>query len=155
MTELRQGTGWRLDWRELSPPARSIWWDQLWDDAIKLRDRYRLVLRSAWWEDDIQVEALAALAALVSGYDTGAWNDAVSKLQLLFDLDRIRGCYTRARMSSILTAIAPLSPSICWPLAVSEAIGLLNHAIRVTTVHPPAAHAVGPKTDKKAGSVCP
>ncbi|MBV9945034.1 MAG: hypothetical protein JO262_23125 [Solirubrobacterales bacterium] len=33
----------------------------------------------------------AALAALVSGYDTGAWNDPVSKLQLLFDLDRIRG----------------------------------------------------------------
>ena len=91
MTELRQGAGWRLDWRELSPAARSIWWDQLWDDAIRLRDRYRLVLRSAWWEDDIQVEALAALAALVSGYDTGAWNDPVSKLQLLFDLDRIRG----------------------------------------------------------------
>jgi hypothetical protein len=91
VTEFRQGTGWRLDWRELSPAARSVWWDQLWDDAIRLRDRYRLVLRSAWWEDDIQVEALAALAALVSGYDTGAWNDPVSKLQLLFDLDRIRG----------------------------------------------------------------
>lgn len=91
MNETRQGTGWRLDWRELSPAARSIWWDQLWDDAVKLRDRYRLVLRSGWWEDDVQVEALAALAALVSGYDTGAWNDPVSKLQLLFDLDRIRG----------------------------------------------------------------
>jgi hypothetical protein len=91
VTELHQGTGWRLDWRELSPAARLIWWDQLWDDAIKMRDRYRLVLRSAWWEDDIQVEALAAIAALVSGYDTGAWNDPVGKLQLLFDLDRIRG----------------------------------------------------------------
>lgn len=91
MTEPRQETGWRLDWRELAPAARSIWLDQLWDDAIKLRDRYRLVLRTAWWEDDIQVEALAALAALVSGYDTGAWNDPVGKLQLLFDLDRIRG----------------------------------------------------------------
>jgi len=91
VTEPRQGTGWRLDWRELSAAARSIWWDQLWEDAIKLCDRYRLVLRSAWWEDDIQVEVLAALAALVSGYDTGAWNDPVSKLQLLFDLDRIRG----------------------------------------------------------------
>lgn len=91
MNELRQETGWRLDWRGLSPSARSVWWDQLCDDAIKLRDRYRLVLRSGWWEDDVQVEALAALAALVSGYDTGAWNDPVSKLQLLFDLDRIRG----------------------------------------------------------------
>jgi hypothetical protein len=84
-------TGWRLDWRELSPAVRSIWWDQLWDDALRLRDRCCLVLRSAWWEDDIQVETLAALAALVSGYDTGAWNDPVSKLQLLFDLDRVRG----------------------------------------------------------------
>jgi hypothetical protein len=91
VTEPRQGTGWRLDWRELSPPARSISWDQLWDDAIRLRDRYSLVLRSAWWEDDIQVEALAALAALISGYDTRPWNDPVSKLHLLFDLDRIRG----------------------------------------------------------------
>jgi hypothetical protein len=91
VTELRQGTCWRLDWRELSPAARSIWWDQLWDDAIRLRDRYRLVLRSAWWEYDIQIEALAALAALVSGDDTGARNDLVSKLQLPFDLDRIRG----------------------------------------------------------------
>jgi hypothetical protein len=91
MTELRQpGTGWRLDWRELSPAARSIWWDQLWVDAIRLRDRYRLVLRTAWWEDDLHVEALAALAALVNGYDTGAWNDPVGKLQLLYDLDRIR-----------------------------------------------------------------
>lgn len=90
MSELRQGVGGPLDWRELSPAARSIWWDRLWADSIRLRDRYRLVLRSAWWEDDIQVEALAALAALVSGYDTGAWNDPVSKLQLLFDLDRIR-----------------------------------------------------------------
>lgn len=90
MTELQHGAGWRLDWRELSPAARAIWWDQLWDDAIKLRDRSRLVLRSAWWEGDIQVEALAALVALVSGYDTGAWNDPVGKLQLLFGLDRIR-----------------------------------------------------------------
>jgi hypothetical protein len=33
----------------------------------------------------------AAPAALVSGYDPGAWNDSVSKLQLLVDLGRIRG----------------------------------------------------------------
>jgi hypothetical protein len=46
------------------------------------------VLRSAWWEDDIQVETLAAVAALVSGYDTDAW--VTAKLQLLHDLDRIR-----------------------------------------------------------------
>jgi len=92
VTETRQpGSGWRLDWRELSPPARWVWWDQLWTDAIRLRDRYRLGLRSGWWQDDIQVETLAALAALVTGYDSGAWNDPVAKLQVLYDLDRIRG----------------------------------------------------------------
>jgi hypothetical protein len=86
----QQNTGWRLDWRELPPHARWIWWEQLWTDAIRLRDRYRLVLRAEWWQDDIQVETLAAIAALVTGYDTGAWNDPVAKLQLLHDLDRIR-----------------------------------------------------------------
>jgi hypothetical protein len=92
VTETRgPSTGWRLDWRELSPAARGVWWDQLWTDAIRLRDRYRLALRSGWWQDDVQVETIAALAALVTGYDTGAWNDPVAKLQLLYDLDRIRG----------------------------------------------------------------
>jgi len=86
----RPDTGWRLDWRKLPPHARWVWWDQLWKDTIQLRDRYRLVLRSGWWRDDIQVETLAALAALISGYDTGAWNDPVAKLQLLYDLDRVR-----------------------------------------------------------------
>jgi hypothetical protein len=51
----------------------------------------RLGLRSGWWQDDIQVETLAALAALVNGYDSGAWNDPAAKLQVLYDLDRIRG----------------------------------------------------------------
>lgn len=86
-----QTTGWPVDWRQLEPPARAIWWDELWTAAIRLRDRYRLALRSGWWEDEIQVEALAAFAAWVSAYDTGAWNDPAGKLQLLYDLDRIRG----------------------------------------------------------------
>lgn len=91
MTEARPpGSGWRLDWRELPPGARRIWWDQLWSDAVRLRDRYRLSLRSGWWRDDVQVETLAAVAALITGYDTGAWNDPVAKLQFLYDLDRIR-----------------------------------------------------------------
>jgi hypothetical protein len=67
-----------------------VWWERLWDDAIRLRDRYRLGLRASWWRDDIQVEALAALAAWVTAYDTAAWNDPQGKLQLLYDLDRIR-----------------------------------------------------------------
>src|SRR5205807_3359421 len=85
-----QGTRWPLDWRGLPPPERWIWWDQLWLDATRLRDRYRLALRSGWWEDDIQVEALAALAAWSNAYESGAWNDPQGKLQLLYDLDRIR-----------------------------------------------------------------
>jgi hypothetical protein len=81
---------WRLGWRELSPADRWLWWNRLWGAAIKLRDRYRLGLRSGWWEDDIQVEALAALAAWTDAYDTGAWREPPGKLQLLYDLDRIR-----------------------------------------------------------------
>lgn len=91
MTEIEQpDTDWRLDWRELPPADRWTWWNKLWIAAIGLRDRYRLGLRSGWWKDDIQVETLAAFAAWVSAYDTGAWRDPPSKLQLLYDLDRIR-----------------------------------------------------------------
>ena len=91
MAETRQpNTNWRLDWRELPPHDRWNWWERLWTDAIRLRDRYRLVLRSGWWQDDIQVETLAAFATVVRGYDNGAWNDPLAKLRLLHELDRIR-----------------------------------------------------------------
>jgi pullulanase/glycogen debranching enzyme len=91
MAEIPQpNTAWRLDWRELPPHERWNWWEQLWKEAVRLRKRYRLVLRSEWWQDDIQVETLAALAALVNGYDSGAWNDPLSKLRLLYELDQIR-----------------------------------------------------------------
>jgi hypothetical protein len=91
MAELLHDTGWRLGWRGLSGVDRWHWWDQLWKDAVELRDRYRLPLRSGWWRDDVQVEALAAIAAFADGYDTGSWNDPVAKLQLLQQLDNIRG----------------------------------------------------------------
>ena len=45
-------------------------------------------LRSGWWEDAIQVEAIAALAAWVERYDTGEWDDPPGKLDLLYDLER-------------------------------------------------------------------
>ena len=54
-----------------------------------LRERYRLAVRSGWWEDSIQVEALAALAAWVHLYDSGDWNDPPGKLALLYDLERV------------------------------------------------------------------
>ena len=85
------GIGWPLEWRRLEPRARWVWWEQLWSDVIRLGDRYRLGLRAGWWQDDIQVETLAALAAWTTGYDSGAWNDPPGKLQLLYDLDRVRG----------------------------------------------------------------
>ncbi len=37
----------------------------------------------------LQLEALAALAAWVSRYDSGEWDDPPGKLALLFDLERV------------------------------------------------------------------
>lgn len=54
-----------------------------------LRERYRLGVRSGWWEDELQVEALAALAAWLERYDAGEWDDPPGKLALLYDLQRV------------------------------------------------------------------
>lgn len=48
-----------------------------------------LLLRSGWWTNQIQVEALAALAAWVDRYDSGEWDDPPGKLAVLCDLERI------------------------------------------------------------------
>jgi hypothetical protein len=80
---------WPLGWRALYPRERWLWFEQLWTDVCELRRRYRLEVRSGWWEDQIQVEALAALAAWVDRYDSGEWEDPPGKLALLYDLDRI------------------------------------------------------------------
>ena len=48
-----------------------------------------LLLRSCWWTNQIQVEALAALAAWVDRYDSGEWDDPPGKLAVLCDLERI------------------------------------------------------------------
>ena len=87
--DLLEGGRWPLDWRSLYPRERWLWWEQLWMDVCSLRDRYRLPVRSGWWEDSIQVEALAALAAWVDRYDIGEWDDPPGKLALLFELERI------------------------------------------------------------------
>jgi hypothetical protein len=83
------GRRWPLDWRGLYPRERWLWWEQLWTDVCSLRLRYRLAIRAGWWEDQIQVETLAALAAWVQRYDSGEWDDPAGKLALLYDLDRI------------------------------------------------------------------
>jgi hypothetical protein len=80
---------WPLAWHGLYPRERWIWFEQLWSDVCMLRERYRLPVRSTWWEDQVQVEALAALAAWVARYDTGEWDDPPGKLALLYDLERI------------------------------------------------------------------
>jgi hypothetical protein len=80
---------WPLDWRGLYPRERWLWFEQLWSDVCMLRDRYRLAVRAGWWENDIQLEALAALAAWVGRYDSGEWDDPPGKLALLFDLERV------------------------------------------------------------------
>ncbi len=82
---------WPLDWRVLYPRERWLWFEQLWSDVcvLVLRERYRLPIRCGWWEDHIQVEALAAVSARVDRYDSGEWDDPPGKLSLLFDLERV------------------------------------------------------------------
>jgi hypothetical protein len=80
---------WPLSWQGLRPHERWLWFEQLWSDACMLHDRYRLPLRSGWWEDQLQVEALAAFASWVARYDSEEWDDPPGKLALLYDLDRL------------------------------------------------------------------
>jgi hypothetical protein len=80
---------WPLSWHALYPRERWLWFERLWDDVCMLRLRYRLAIRTGWWEDQLQVEALAALAAWVDRYDCGEWDDPPGKLALLFDLERV------------------------------------------------------------------
>jgi hypothetical protein len=83
------GHRWPLTWRVLDNRARWLWFEMLWADVCLLRERYRLMVRSGWWEDEVQVEALAALAAWADRYDSGEWDDPPGKLALLYDLQRL------------------------------------------------------------------
>ncbi|MGN6169742.1 MAG: hypothetical protein ACTHQQ_16455 [Solirubrobacteraceae bacterium] len=78
-----------LSWRQVEPRERQPWFASLWNDVCMLRLRYRLMVRSGWWEDEIQVEALAAVAEWTARYDSGEWDDPPGKLALLFDLPRV------------------------------------------------------------------
>ena len=81
---------WPMAPNDLLPRERWRWWEQLWSDVVALGDRSRLRPGNGWWEQPIQVEALAALAAWVERYDSGEWDDPPGKLSLLYDLDRVR-----------------------------------------------------------------
>jgi hypothetical protein len=83
------GQRWPMTPNDLLPRERWLWWEQLWSDVSALRARYRLGVRSGWWEDQLRVEALAALAAWVERYDCGEWDDPPGKLALLYDLERV------------------------------------------------------------------
>jgi hypothetical protein len=80
---------WPLAWHGLYARERWLWFEQLWSDVCTLRERYHLAIRSGWWEDQAQVETLAALAAWVDRYDSGEWDDPPGKLALLYDLERV------------------------------------------------------------------
>ena len=83
---------WPMSWQGLYPRERWLWFEQLWSDVCMLRQRYRLPVRSGWWENELQVEALAALAAWVARYDSGEWgDDPPGKLALLYDLEHVAG----------------------------------------------------------------
>jgi len=81
---------WLMAPTNLLPREQWLWWEQLWTDVISLSRRYRIRLGHRWWEDEVQVETLAALAAWVERYDSGEWDDPPGKLALLYDLERIR-----------------------------------------------------------------
>lgn len=78
-----------LSWHSLAPPERWRWFEQLWDEALMLRERYELPVRAHWWEDARQVEALAAFAEWVRRYDSGEWDDPPGKLALIYELERL------------------------------------------------------------------
>jgi hypothetical protein len=80
---------WPLHFGALFPRERWMWFERLWGDVLMLRERYLLPVRSMWWEDNVQIEALAALAAWVDRYDSGEWDDPPGKLALLYDLERV------------------------------------------------------------------
>jgi hypothetical protein len=84
-----EGPRWPLVWQGLYPRERWLWFEQLWSDVCLLRQRYHLAVRSGWWADQIQVEALAALTSWVARYDSGEWDDPPGKLALLYDIERV------------------------------------------------------------------
>ena len=82
---------WPLHWSGLMMCDRWAWFDRLWQSVCALGTRYGLPVRSGWWESELQVEALAALAAWVDRYDSVEWDDPPGKLSLLYEIERVAG----------------------------------------------------------------
>jgi hypothetical protein len=94
--EQEEPRAWPLTWRQLGARERWVWFEQLWVDVLELRERYALPLRRGWWEIDLHVEALAALAAWVARFDGGDWDDPQMKLELLHEIGRLGTLLGRA-----------------------------------------------------------
>jgi hypothetical protein len=78
-------------WRGLSEPdERRNWFQRLYQQAAHLDGRYRLALRTGWWEDEIQVELLATLGAWVGMFDSANWIDPEAKTRFLLHLQSVR-----------------------------------------------------------------
>ncbi|MGH3025811.1 MAG: hypothetical protein ACRDLR_05155, partial [Gaiellaceae bacterium] len=77
----------------LEPQPRWDWFQQLYAAAAHLDRRYRLGLRTGWWEDDVQIELLAALAAWVAMFDYGSWTDPEGKARLILQLPSFREAF--------------------------------------------------------------
>jgi hypothetical protein len=77
-------------WRGLDPEQRWAWFQQLYDQAAHLDRRYRLGLRTGWWEDEIQIELLATLGAWVGMFDYANWADPEAKTRLILQLQSVR-----------------------------------------------------------------
>jgi hypothetical protein len=77
-------------WRGLRAEQRWSWFQKLYEQAAHLDGRYRLALRSGWWEDEVQVELLATLGAWVAMFDYANWADPEGKARLIFQLPAVR-----------------------------------------------------------------
>ena len=119
-----------------------MWFEHLWSR--------RLHAARALWpagahelvEDQMQLEALAALAAWTERYDDGEWDDPPGKLALLFDLERIGSLLRdgnepfhpdRDRRSSSRTSPS----SVARHLATRETISNSQSARRLATTAQP------------------
>jgi hypothetical protein len=111
---------WPLTWRGLYPRERWLWFEQLWTDACMLRDRYRLTIRSGWWEDQIQVEALAALAAWAARYDAGDGTTHLGSWRFCSTWSGWRRCSKTATSRFIQSGTDRHSGAI-WPSSAANA----------------------------------
>ena len=56
-------TRWPLHPHGLYPRERRLWFEQLWSDVLMLRQRYRMPVRSGWWENEIPSRRLSRVRA--------------------------------------------------------------------------------------------